>query len=71
MRHSTKQIWLVVTVLLLTQSAVSCASRMVIDAIERAKVCKIFAPIGWSSKDTDQTILEVKTHNAAWKRTCK
>jgi hypothetical protein len=31
--------------------------------------CLVFRPIGWSSKDTAQTIVEVKTHNArraAW-----
>jgi hypothetical protein len=44
---------------------------MAIDAIERKVVCQIFKPIGWSSKDTDQTIREVKAHNAAWLKTCQ
>ena len=33
--------------------------------------CQIAVPIGWSSQDTDQTIREVKAHNAVWLRLCK
>jgi len=33
--------------------------------------CLIAKPIYWSVKDTDATILAVKEHNAAWKRTCE
>jgi hypothetical protein len=43
---------------------------MAIDAIERAVVCRTFVPIGWSLRDTDQTIIEVKAHNAAHLKTC-
>lgn len=32
--------------------------------------CKAFKPISWSKKDTDQTIREVKSHNAAYKALC-
>lgn len=32
--------------------------------------CQAFKPITWSTKDTDQTIGEVKEHNAAWKAVC-
>ena len=32
--------------------------------------CTGFRKISWSSKDTDQTILEVKEHNAAYKAIC-
>jgi hypothetical protein len=33
--------------------------------------CAVFRPIGWSAKDTDETIREVKSFNAAWIATCR
>ena len=33
--------------------------------------CKAFAPIYWSERDTDETILAVKAHNAAWLAICR
>jgi len=32
--------------------------------------CQIEKPISWSKRDTDQTIREVKEHNAAHKALC-
>ena len=32
--------------------------------------CEAFAPIYWSERDTDETILAVKQHNAAWLAIC-
>ncbi len=32
--------------------------------------CKIAEPITWSSRDTDETIGEVKSHNAVGKAIC-
>lgn len=32
--------------------------------------CEAFGPISWSYRDTDQTIREVKAHNASWKELC-
>jgi len=32
--------------------------------------CAIARPITWSTRDTDQTILEVKSHNAAGRELC-
>ncbi len=32
--------------------------------------CSAFEPIRWSAKDTDETIRQVKEHNAAWKAVC-
>jgi len=29
-----------------------------------ASVCQVWQPIGWSKKDTDQTIVAVKVNNA-------
>lgn len=35
-----------------------------------AVACSAFEPMRWSKKDTDETIRQVKEHNAAWKATC-
>jgi len=32
--------------------------------------CSAFEPIRWSVKDTDETIRQVKEHNAAWRAVC-
>lgn len=32
--------------------------------------CEVFGPISWSLRDTERTIAEVKSHNAAWKAIC-
>lgn len=32
--------------------------------------CAVAKPIFWSLKDTDETIRQVKGHNAAWKALC-
>lgn len=33
--------------------------------------CSAFTPITWSTRDTPDTILEVRQHNAAWVALCK
>lgn len=33
--------------------------------------CQVEKPISWTKADTDQTIREVKAHNAVWKSLCK
>jgi hypothetical protein len=33
--------------------------------------CAVAKPIMWSSRDTDETIREVKEHNAVWARLCR
>lgn len=35
-----------------------------------AVACQGFAPLSWSRKDTDQTIIGIKAHNAAYLATC-
>jgi hypothetical protein len=35
-----------------------------------AVACSAFEPIRWSKKDTDDTIRQVKGHNAAWMAVC-
>jgi hypothetical protein len=36
-----------------------------------AVACSAFEPIWWSKKDTDETIRQVKEHNAAWMAACQ
>lgn len=33
--------------------------------------CGAFSPITWSSKDTAETVLQIKQHNAAWIALCR
>ena len=33
--------------------------------------CLAFQPVRWSSRDTVQTISQVKQHNAVWKELCQ
>ena len=33
--------------------------------------CVRWKPIYWSKADTDSTVLQVKEHNAGWKRLCE
>ena len=35
-----------------------------------AVACSAFEPIRWSKKDTDDTIRQIKKHNAAWNTIC-
>ncbi|QBX37208.1 hypothetical protein E4M01_05150 [Brevundimonas sp. MF30-B] len=53
----------------------ACATMTGSGAIEpiqgAATYCAVARPITWSSRDTDETIREVKEHNAVWSRLCK
>lgn len=51
----------------LAMSLIGCVTTTGSGATE----CAWVKPIHWSVKDTDQTILEIKQHNAAWKAVCK
>ena len=33
--------------------------------------CRVAQPILWDDADTDETIRQVKAHNAVWKRLCQ
>lgn len=33
-------------------------------------LCEATQPIRWSRSDTDETIIQVKAHNAVWKSLC-
>lgn len=52
----------------------ACASRMgsgATDPLPGADTfCRVAKPISWSSRDTDETIREVKAHNAVGKALC-
>jgi hypothetical protein len=52
-----------------------CATTTAIDATEPSLTpttvaCRLFTPLGWSRRDTDDTIRAVKAHNAAWAALC-
>jgi hypothetical protein len=32
--------------------------------------CQAFAPLSWSTADTDKTLRGIKIHNAVWRRLC-
>ena len=49
---------------MLTLAATACAKPTAFDAT--SVVCGSFEPIAWSVEDTDETIAQVKEHNAAW-----
>lgn len=51
----------------------SCATTTASVAIKQFKqdVCKIFQPLTWSTKDTDETIIGIKAHNRRQQNYCK
>lgn len=55
-------------------SSVGCASTKgsgATDPLPGADTfCRVAKPISWSSRDTDETIREVKAHNAVGKALC-
>lgn len=56
-------------VMLLGQSAgIGCATTTASAVTDT--YCAVAAPIRWSAGDSDETILRIKRHNAAWKRLC-
>lgn len=50
------------------------ADRAKLDAKAKQTLSQVcsgsWRPVGWSKKDTDDTIREVKANNAAWKAWC-
>lgn len=63
---------LVLTLLSATLTLGGCATTTASGGTDAPKtvVCKVFQPISWSSKDTDETIKEVKAHNAVYLALC-
>lgn len=54
----------------------TCMTTTGIDATDAHRAatlvaCTTFAPISWSTRDTDETVRQVKGHNAAYAETCK
>jgi len=48
----------------------SCRMMGINAATDADWFCLAFLPIQWSANDTDQTIIEVKKHNAVWTSLC-
>lgn len=63
-----KPMLLGLTLMLSTPILTGCAKMMATLAIDTS--CKAFRPITWSHSDTDQTIKEVKAHNAVYDKLC-
>lgn len=59
--------WLLILSLALTPLLASCAKT----TATAETSCLVWRPISWSKKDTDQTIEEVKAHNARRKAYCE
>jgi hypothetical protein len=61
-----------VTLIVVTLTLSGCATTTGISATSAVTsvACRSFQPITWSSRDTDETILEVKAHNAVWSELC-
>lgn len=60
---------LLATALMLTLA--SCASQTASNETDAARLfCTVARPITWASADTDQTIREIKAHNAVGARLC-
>ncbi len=57
---------LLLTPLLILPGCVMTTGSVATDAL----ACSIFEPIRWSAKDSDETIRQVREHNAAWKAAC-
>lgn len=58
----------ILCVLAMSVSLGGCAKTMAIGATDATRVpCQSFQPIRWSSRDTDQTVLQAKEHNASGK----
>lgn len=67
-----KRLTLPVLMLTLSMPLAGCATMMGISVpisfVDTS--CKAFRPISWSKHDTDQTIREVKGHNAVYDKLC-
>jgi hypothetical protein len=64
--------WLVLMLASVMFALTSCASLtdFVETDVSETTYCRIARPISWSSQDTDQTIREVKEHNAVGVELC-
>lgn len=58
------------TLLLMPFAMAGCATTTASVAPTTDLSCRVFTPITWSAKDTDQTITGVKIHNAVWTAIC-
>lgn len=68
-KYTKPELRLALTLIAATLTLGSCASLTGGDETDRA-LCTQFRPISWSTRDTDQTIREVKAHNAVGVAVC-
>lgn len=49
---------------------IGCASQTGSGAKTKSAICDQFAPIRWSVSDTDESLKQIKAHNAVGKAIC-
>ena len=52
-------------------SLLGCASTDGTEPLPISAACISFAPLGWSSRDTEETQREIFKHNLAWEALCE
>lgn len=60
---------LMLTGLAMLSSLAACQTTKT-GATDRAAVCSIFPAITYSSRDTDETVIQIRRHNAGFKSYC-
>lgn len=66
---SKRQATLALTLIASTAILASCAL-MTGTSVSKHAGCESFKPITWSPNDTDETLKQIKAHNAVWKSLC-
>ena len=61
--NSISRTWLALTMLATVSILTACQTKTPTGAIE-ASACSIFPPITYSSRDTPETVVQVRRHNA-------
>jgi hypothetical protein len=59
------------SLIILSSCGTMTASKGPTEPVVLHDFCQLAKPIYWSAKDTDQTILAAKEHNAVWKKYCQ
>lgn len=58
-------------ILVLATALSGCSTLMAFVETKPKTECLVFQPISWSKKDTEQTVREIKEHNAVFMALCK
>ncbi len=69
-RTKRPMLLLLISTLILSGCESLTPSSAMTEALGHAGFCDVAKPIGWSARDTDKTIIEVKSHNARGVELC-